>query len=266
MRLKQSERVRYGSNPLVEVVAQVRFPRVLEIDDHLPLDFHKEIQAHYPLFEIQEAMLSVHKGQASGSIKMDDIPRQQTYHFISADNVWRVSLNSEFIALTCTQYERWEDFIPKMMHVLKLVENIYQVGHITRIGLRYRDLIVREQIGLNKTHWSELIAPFLIGPIMPGNLLDCAAIPEADIIGTQSFIGFRLEDCLLNLVHGLVNNERSDEQAYLIDADFFHEEVTRYEHSTIQHQFERFHSNAGSIFRSCIQDCLHNALDPMPVI
>ena len=72
MRLKQWDRVRYTKNPLVEVVAQVRFPRILEIDDQLPSDFQRALRQDYPLLEVQEETLAVMIGQGPNKMMADD--------------------------------------------------------------------------------------------------------------------------------------------------------------------------------------------------
>ena len=130
MRLKQWDRVRYTKNPLVEVVAQVRFPRILEIDDQLPSDFQRALRQDYPLLEVQEETLAVMIGQGPNKMMADDLPRRTTaYHFITPDRAWRISLASEFLALTCANYEKWEDFQPRMMAGLETVAKLYSVTY-----------------------------------------------------------------------------------------------------------------------------------------
>lgn len=41
-------RVKYKNSPLVQVVCQVRFPALLEIDVEPPLDFHRAIRLVFP--------------------------------------------------------------------------------------------------------------------------------------------------------------------------------------------------------------------------
>lgn len=262
MRLKQWDRVRYAKNPLVEVVAQVRFPRVLEIDDQLPSDFQRAIREDYPLLETQELALSVLIGQDPNKIMADDLPKRVVYHFIAPDRVWRISLSSEFIALTCDKYEQWEDFRPRMMAALEVVAKLYSVTHWTRMGLRYRDLIIREDIGLKDVPWRELIAPFLLGLTVADGLAE-GDIPETDVLAAQSYVSFQLEDCVLGLRHGIVRKEQTGEQAYMIDADFYLDsQVAELNLDAIEQHLDRFHANAGAVFRGCIQQRLHNTLDP----
>ncbi|NMQ20805.1 TIGR04255 family protein [Candidatus Competibacter phosphatis] len=268
MRLKQWDRVRYTKNPLVEVVAQVRFPRVLEIDDQLPSDFQRALRQDYPLLEVQEETLAVMIGQGPNKMMADDLPRRTTvYHFIAPDRVWRISLASEFLALTCTNYEKWEDFRPRMMVGLETVAKLYPIIYWTRLGLRYRDLINRENIGLTNVSWRELLAPFLLGATIADPLIEDDSIPETDVLAAQSYVSFQLEDCVLGLRHGIVRKEQNgDSSAYQIDADFYLDnQIARFDLDAIKRHLDRFHANAGAVFRGCIQERLHDALDPQPI-
>jgi len=50
LRIPESPRVIYASNPLVDVICQVRFPRILRIDSELPVAFQEAIRDQFPLF------------------------------------------------------------------------------------------------------------------------------------------------------------------------------------------------------------------------
>jgi len=266
MNLKKWDRVIYNPNPLIEVVAQVRFPRILEIDEHLPYDYHKRIRDTYPFIEIQEDSVLFTITQGDSKSVSNDLPKTRLYHFISIDRSWRVSLSSEFIALTCDKYEKWEDFIPKMMQALLVLSELYGIKLITRIGLRYRDLIIREDVGLSGVSWRELIAPFLLSAIIPDQLAEDGEVPESNVLTAQSYVGLMLDDCQLSLRHGLVQKEPKGESAYIIDADYFVDNQTlNFNLYETKSCFDKFHANAGSVFRSCIQERLHNALNPTPL-
>ncbi|MBL8785507.1 MAG: TIGR04255 family protein, partial [Deltaproteobacteria bacterium] len=50
VRIPESPRVIYASNPLADVICQVRFPRILRIDNELPADFQDAIRGQFPHF------------------------------------------------------------------------------------------------------------------------------------------------------------------------------------------------------------------------
>ena len=56
MRFPERDRFIYASNPLAEVVCQVRFPRVFEIEANLPVEFQNTIKEYYPLLETRNTI------------------------------------------------------------------------------------------------------------------------------------------------------------------------------------------------------------------
>ena len=57
MKLKTKERTFFKNNPIKEVIAQVRFPENLEIQDSLPVAFQKEITKDFPYMGFKKVML-----------------------------------------------------------------------------------------------------------------------------------------------------------------------------------------------------------------
>jgi uncharacterized protein (TIGR04255 family) len=48
MKFPASQRVKHIRNPLMEVICQVRFPKILRIDAEVPVNFQEEIRSEYP--------------------------------------------------------------------------------------------------------------------------------------------------------------------------------------------------------------------------
>jgi uncharacterized protein (TIGR04255 family) len=266
MKLKPIKRFQYKKNPLIEVVAQLRFPRLLQIQEQLPLEFQNKILDEYPILEVHNEALSVVIGGPGG--KLDDVPGSPVYNFSTADRKWRISLASDFIALSCNQYEGWEKFKPRLLEVIKLVVGIYQIKFWTRLGLRYRDLIIREDIGLEKELWRNLISLQLLGLGIADHIATDKQISELDVVEQQGFINLRLEDCNVGLRHGLIRRQEDPaKMAYMIDSDFYVDKQNPegMNVNAVARLLEKFHANAGSLFRGCIQDKLHNALEPKEI-
>lgn len=266
MQLKKWDRVRYTRNPLVEVIAQVRFPRFLEIDDRLPADFQRRLMSEYPLSSVEEQLLSISVGPEHRAPFHDGPSKRPVYHFASADNAWRVSLCSEFVALTCRQYDKWENFKPRMLAAIDDLRSAYPIQHRTRIGLRYVDVIVREDIGLGGVPWRELVAPFLLGVAAADEICASGAMPESAVTASQSSTTLRLETCQVSLRHGLVMNAASNALAYMIDSDLYIDaEPQSLNTNDVADHLDNFHRDANSIFRSAIKPRVHDALGPSAV-
>src|ERR1700730_2012320 len=116
MPIPQARRVTFAKNPLAEVVMQLTFPRLLEIDADLSLSFQKGIQSEYPLLsagKVIEVAFDPEKGADSRASE------SRRYEFFSADRKWQAVLTSEFVALTTSDYTRWEDFKARIRRLLQ---------------------------------------------------------------------------------------------------------------------------------------------------
>jgi uncharacterized protein (TIGR04255 family) len=124
MNLPEFERVIYKRNPLVEVVCQLRFPPILKISHQEPVEFQDTIRFKYPLFETTRAQLP---SKISQVVQQLGLPLQSdvAYNFKSEDQRWSLSLTKDFIALTTSSYERYEQFKQRLEEALEIFENIY---------------------------------------------------------------------------------------------------------------------------------------------
>ena len=135
-----------------------------------------------------------------------------------------------------------------------LLEKIYHPSFFTRIGLRYRNVIARYQLGLKDVPWRELLSPELACEFH-------SRIAES-IENTGHQLVLRVQgDAKVTLQHGLGNKD--GEVCYIIDNDFYTLQRTGVKDAaTILDYFNR---QAGRLFRWCIADRLHRAMEPNAV-
>jgi uncharacterized protein (TIGR04255 family) len=183
---------------------------------------------------------------------------QSAHEFGSRDECWTLSLTRDFLALTCRNYDRWENFKDHLRRPLDALRELYAPAFFTRIGLRYRDVIRRSALGLETVAWSELLQPWVAGAL---------GAPEiaADVEHRAQELVIRLPDGRghLRAHHGLAVDDASHEQCYVIDADFYDDQQ-----SEVPHAFDRLDTlnrQARLFFRWCITRRLHEALRPQPV-
>jgi uncharacterized protein (TIGR04255 family) len=260
MTIPESQRVVYEKNPLDEVICQLRFPAILKIDSQEPAGFQEAIRKDYPIFEEPQG-LPVERGAPPIPPEMlrvmgaMGIKTRPVYKFKSADDRWTVALAREFVALTDRDYETWETFKAHLEAPLNALQSEYQPAFFTRIGLRYRDVIRRSELGLADVPWSELLAPHIAGEL--------GSLPEQEVEATTRQVEIRLETGRVRAVHGLAKDEETSESMYFIDADFFVEGRT--EAKDVQTTLKFFNRRAGRLFRWCIGDRLHAAMRPNPL-
>ncbi len=258
-----SPRVIYGKNPLREVICQLRFPPILRIESEPPAAFQDRIRHEYPLFRqvvAQQVELPAELGPRAAAIARSAFASSQprnAWDFLSADETWKVSLNREFVALTATVYNRWEEFRRRLDGPLTALREVYAPTFFTRVGLRYIDVIQRSVLGLEGTEWSELLQPHLTGMLSCDNLK--GLVQESF---SQAVISLSDGSGSVRLRHGLAGMQNSTEEDYLIDSDFFAE---RTDIDCAISILNRFNGHSGKLFRWCIQDRLHQSMRPQPV-
>jgi uncharacterized protein (TIGR04255 family) len=265
--LPDYERVIYERNPLVDVICQVRFPPILKIDTELPAAFQEAIRADFPVLTEKPG------GENALALPPEvvrDIPPQfaeqigalgsafntkKAYSFASDDDGWVTVLSRDSLSLTANQYRQWPDFRGRLQLVLEALGSTYRPAHFSRVGLRYRDLICRSALGLDDVPWSDLLEPHIAGEFTSEDI-------ASDITLAARQLLFRLSEVRgqVRLQHGIATKDGSDEPCFLIDADYFSTELT--EVTDVWGLLEGLHSQAGRLFRWCIRDRLHVALDP----
>jgi uncharacterized protein (TIGR04255 family) len=257
MPFPQSRRVIYSKNPLVEVICQLRFPTVLAIEAELPAAFQEKIRFDYPTFD---------DGSGAGTAEL--VPQEvarllgsqlgistpKVYGFSSSDGIWKVTLNREFVAVACTKYRKWDDFRAKLSTVLEHLDTVYNPSYYTRLGLRYRNIIDREELDLKGVPWNELFQAHLAAEL--------ASEMADSVVQNQHQLLVELpnSDGRVRIVHGVATRPPKPEQLYVIDNDFFLEE--RVEKSDAAKKLDVFNKHSGGLFRSFIKDRLDGAMGP----
>jgi uncharacterized protein (TIGR04255 family) len=261
MKLPDYERVIYEHNPLIEVVAQIRFPTILKITSQEPVDFQDSVRFEYPIFEASRNLQIPVEFSNILTQFNSNIASDLTYEFKSEDLSWQISLDKNSITLVTNKYERYEKFIERFKHAVESFEKIYNPSFYSRIGLRYRDLIIRSKLNINSKTWIELIPKHIASELHTPEL-------EESIINFVKNLQLRTEFGQVNFNHGLVqvrDIERNiDETAYLLDADFFTEEkIERGEN--VWNKFYNANRTARNLFRWSITEELHSSMRPQTI-
>jgi uncharacterized protein (TIGR04255 family) len=185
----------------------------------------------------------------------------KNWRFQSEDGQMTVNLSREFVALSTASYVKWEAFRDQLAYLFSALQAEYSPSYITRIGLRYQNLIRPSRLGLTNVPWSALLRPQIAAeyssPELAPVLLD---VDHRVLIDLSPEV-----DGKVNLRHRtvLTQDDEPPEAAYLIDNDFFSD--TKVEVSDVFNRLTAFNREAGRLFRWCITDQLHDAMAPSPV-
>lgn len=251
------QRVLYSKNPLETVICQLRFPTILRIDGEVPAAFQDAIRPLYPAYKesrSSENQLPTGIAQLLGGQLPAGLGRS-AYEFVSEDGQWQLSLTRDFLALTCRKYKQWEEFKAKLEPAVDALLAEYKPGFISRVGLRYKNVIRRSTLELGDTPWGELLKPYIAGEL--GDQQAASAISNV-----AKEILFNLTDAgKVRILHGFVEVE--GEQSYLIDSDFFAD--TRTGTNDVWNVLNGSNTYARRLFRWCIENKLHDAMGPEPL-
>lgn len=269
MKIQHADRVQYEVNPLIEVVAQLRFTPIFALEKEvLPA-----IQS-----QLHDAGFSVLKSEKLASITVtlnasaDTVPEigqsshssdsTQIYHFSTTNQSHTFSVCRDFIALTTRDYSEWAEFFSKLKTLCGIFETSFRPIAISRVGLRYKDLIEREPLGLEGMLWSDLLKPIVAGFLSTSGFVD--SVDESRVLQQTSQTVLQLSDCELLLQSALLRAaDDPSKQAFLIDSDFYVVSEPSVEMDVVLSSIDTIHRSANSVFQNCIKEPLSVALRPI---
>ncbi len=262
-----ADRVVYERAPLLSVVAQLRFPRVLRIESGPPADFQDRIRDTFPLVEQgpqpMQAPIIGQPIQVMPQIPLELMQllnaqaAQASYRFLTEDRKTTLTLSPEAISLSTTSYSHWGEFKTMFGVPIDALNEIYKPSFFTRVGLRYVNVIDREVLQLRDKPWSKLLRPEILGEL---------ALPqfEAVLETTRRQLRLKTSDMNIFLQHGTAltqNVPHTPKQTYGFDCDFS-SAIAKTVISDAQSRLDELNNRAFRAFRWAITDDLHRALGP----
>lgn len=128
--------------PLVRVIAQVRFPVIVAIEERDFIGFfQEEIRDVYPVFRPERT-----EGFVRGPRGLTPLPPQVVWRFGDEHEAWRVSLGFDFVALETTTYTSRGDFVRRLGAVIEALQRHIEPKTIDRLGVRYIDRITGDAL------------------------------------------------------------------------------------------------------------------------
>ena len=256
-----SDRVVYERNPLERVICQLRFPSILKIASQEPAEFQDLVRGRYPLYkhlrppepelpkELSEFLSGV--GLARGGVGKHD--------FGSEDKKQTIALTKDFVAFTDVNYERWERFIGEVRTTKDALETAYEPAFYSRVGLRFCDVIDREELDLGQTPWTDLLRDVLLGFLHDEGL-------RGRIAKASTELAIELDEppgSLMAIRHGLAKRADGSSDVYSIDVDCSISGKVKTD--DVIPALESFHRISVNFFRWAITSHLRNALRPRPL-
>jgi len=259
-----SERVVYDRHTLNQVIFQLRFPTILAIGAEPPTAFQERVRADYPVYQRQEMprllppiadFLSSLPVRPSGSI---------AHQFSTSDEKRSITLAPEFLAITESDYDEWPVLRPQIEAAQRTLEEVYAPAFYSRVGLRYQDVIDRDDTGVPNRDWRELLNEPFTGLL--GTSETAVREGVTDYVATALVRLDSVHDGMVRIQYGLAR--KSDNPlappppdappVFLIDADYYTE--ARHEGGAVLGTLDNFRTEAGNLFRWAISPTLRDAL------
>lgn len=123
--------------PLVRVIAQLRYPEILSVEQRdFVAPFQEAIRRKYPVLRQDQT-----QGILLGPSGLLSAKPQIAWRFSDTEGHWRVSLTPEFLALETTKYVSRADFLSRLESLAEALGEHIDPAQIDRLGIRYIDRI-----------------------------------------------------------------------------------------------------------------------------
>ena len=262
MLFPESPRESYDENPIVEVICQLRFPPILDISAKKPAEFQGLVRRDYPLFREGPPGLELPPGipeefaKVIAALPPVGTPVSPEYRFLTEDEAKTISFSQDFLAFSVNKYDRWEHFREDFLAAEAAFRRVYEPAFYSRVGLRYRDIVDKDALGLGDSPWRDLLNIELIGVLGADDIGDAVVETRGQSLITlngnaQGYI---------RIQHGIVQSRETEHDLYLIDADLHTVERTDIENAA--KILDIFNKSAGYFFRWAISPKLREALGP----
>lgn len=264
MPFKEVERVKFKNNSLTNVICQLRFPTILEIEKEVPSNFQNLIAGRF--FDVNIALdmpepvdMRFDVGQQiSFGVSLNRVQQpRKNYCFYSSDSNYVVNLTRNFLSLSTQNYDRWENFREVMKYVLDAFVKVYEERDLTRVGLRYINAISKRKLNFPEdTQWSELINPYLLGIMGDTKLGQCVKG-----INSTTLLNCVGESINMQIQCGIfAKMEDTSEEVFLIDTDTF--STKKNTTDTVMNLLENLHEKPRRFLHYAIRDKLYRAMEP----
>ena len=233
--------------PLVRVIAQVRFPEILAVEQReFVTPFQEVLRPQYPVLrqEQMQGLLLGPAGVASGKAQL-------AWRFNDIEGHWRVSLTAEFLAIETTKYTSRAEFIERLRNVLEALDEHVKPKLIDRIGLRYIDRVTGEAVN----DVANLVRPEVSG-ILGAPIAAYAAHSLSESL-------FELSDARVLVRWGRLSAgatvdpaalEPVLEPSWILDLDMFSTRPIPFTVDSIVSETQRFAERIYAVFRWAVTD------------
>jgi uncharacterized protein (TIGR04255 family) len=238
------------SAPLERVIAQVKFPLILKIEDKSAAsNFQEAVRADYPILrQLQGHTVQIQLGP-SGPVA---VPSSNViWQFTDADDMWKITLAREALTLETSAYQSRADFLTRWNTVMIAMEDIFHPTYAERLGVRYIDRIVDGHF----ESFDSFIKKDLLGSAL--------ATLKSQLKHSTNEASFNIEEGELLLRWGVMGAGMSpdpssisilDKENFLLDIDVSSSTRRPFGREDLASAFQKLAERAYSVFRFAVTD------------
>ena len=254
--------MKYKKNVLLEVVYQLNFPPILEIEAKTPADFQIAIRKDFPEYQEQierenQYMINAQDPQSNPILNYRQ--SRKLHVFSSADGKWKITLAKNMLSLSTLSYDCWDDLSRRFNEPFQALESVYKPSSYGRVAIRYIDAVQKDQLGLQDVEWNELFNPHISG---------CFCYASEDkrikVLSSKVEAELLLEDVSVKMFSGLGKvdyHDGNNREAFIIDCDYYR--IGNFSQAELISVSDDIHSKSKLFFRDAISEKLHLSMDPV---
>lgn len=149
----QDHRV-FERNPLVAVIVELRYHPILKVPAKVA-DYQETVRARFPAFQqLQTQTINLGPGPVQ-------VRPSETYCFAKPDESAMLSLSTASLSLESRKHARREQLLADVKLGLDALLRVYGELSMTRLGLRYVNLVDKERVSQDlgrPSSWQQLIS------------------------------------------------------------------------------------------------------------
>ncbi|OAG71745.1 hypothetical protein A0J51_02982 [Gluconobacter japonicus] len=231
--------------PLVCMLAQVRFSRILKIEQPAGVsDFQDRLFQEYPDLTSIEAQGMRFVLTQTGTPEAQQVTTR-VWRFQSQDGTFIASLTSETLTLETKSYPGRKVFLGKWHALLEVMQAVYVPAQTSRTAVRYINRIADKPV----EEVASLVNPALVGVAAP-DFFPCLSQTLSEASFTVDEGGLTLRWGIIPPQHTIDPNllDGVAEKSWLIDMDVFSAEARPFRAADLRPVFENLAARAYSVF------------------
>lgn len=244
--VRELEEIHLPSAPLIRVIAQVRFPTIVSIEDSKFIaSFQESLRTEYPTVKTEKSLVV-------NILDPKDKREEVIWRFFDKDEVWRITLAPEFLAIETQKYESRDSFFSRYQKIVASLAKCIKPSGIDRIGVRYIDQITGQPFD----NISKLVRPEILG--IYNSVLSKHI--SSSLRQTVFSIG---EETKLSARWGVLSKRQTydpnsitpiDKNSWMLDLDVFEAKKQDFNEDTIIQESKKLAGYAYNFFRWAVND------------